>query len=79
MRCAEVADIVVSVWYRRGPEHPSEQVRAETGLPVWATGGVSGAGQVREALTAGAQAVTVGPMLLPHARERCLCLSRRRR
>jgi hypothetical protein len=50
MLCTEVGAVVVSVEYRRAPEHPQRTSAGRDRLPVWATGGVSGAGQVREAL-----------------------------
>jgi nitronate monooxygenase len=40
------------------------RIRTDTGAPIWATGGVSRAEQVREVLTAGAEAVAVGTVLL---------------
>jgi nitronate monooxygenase len=40
------------------------RIRHVTGLPVVAAGGVSGAGQVRDLMTAGASAIMVGTLLL---------------
>jgi nitronate monooxygenase len=40
------------------------RIGTDTGAPIWATGGVSRAEQVREVLTAGAEAVAVGTVLL---------------